>query len=172
MDWFSSVFKSFIMASVIMFCISFATSGHITIDALLAGYSTLGISILMILLYVINKFYMLPPASQSILILLTNIGPFLLMLFILSILLHLVIKYKTNISEGHVSSNYTTFSFISSILLLLQTYIIYNGINTPSFQTSNKLPKTTSSMAYLVGVLNFVSLTILFTVLKYYTTDG
>jgi hypothetical protein len=171
-DWFSAVFKSFLIASVILFAVSFLASGHATIDALLSGYSTLTISILMILLFVIQNYYNLPPNAQSVTALLTSIGPFLLMIFILIVLLYLVIKYRTIISEGHVSSTYNTFSFISSVLLLVQTYIIFNGISTERFKQTHKLSKITASMAYLVGVLNFISLIILFTVLKYFTTDG
>ena len=49
-DWYSSIYKAFIMASVIAFLISFFSSGEVSLGASLAGYSVLILGIMMILI--------------------------------------------------------------------------------------------------------------------------
>ena len=46
-NWYSLVYKALIYVSVILFLISFGTSGNTTIGALISGYSALTLSILM-----------------------------------------------------------------------------------------------------------------------------
>jgi hypothetical protein len=104
--------------------------------------------------------------------LLITLGPFLLLLGIISTLMYLLITYKTIITEGHVSSYYGTFSFLSSILILVQMYLFYDGIESEKFQKTHKLSKVTLSVFCLTSVLNAICVMILFVILKYYTTDG
>jgi hypothetical protein len=49
-DWYSSIYKAFIVASVISFLISFFSSGTVSLNASIAGYSTLILGIMMILI--------------------------------------------------------------------------------------------------------------------------
>ena len=58
------------------------------------------------------------------------------------------------------------------MLLLLQVYLVYTNINTDTFESSGKIPKVTSSLVYLLGVLTGICSIILSTILKYYSTDG
>jgi len=55
---------------------------------------------------------------------------------------------------------------------LLQIYIVFTNINTDKFETTGKISKVTSSLIYLLGVLTVMSSLIIFTVLKYFRTDG
>ena len=83
-----------------------------------------------------------------------------------------MITYKNNIINGRVSHGYYSFSNISVILLLIQLYIVYTNITSDSFEKTGKISKVTSSMVYLLGVLSGISSIILYTILKYFTTDG
>ena len=83
-----------------------------------------------------------------------------------------MIFYKDKIINEQVSQNYHSFSNITVILILIQLYIIYTNISTDRFISSGKLSKITSSIIYLMNVLTIISSIILFTILKYYTTDG
>ena len=76
------------------------------------------------------------------------------------------------IIDGHVSKNYYTFSNMAIVLLLLQLYIVYINISTERFEATGKMSKLTSSLVYLLGVLTSMCSLILYTILKYYTTDG
>jgi uncharacterized membrane protein len=76
------------------------------------------------------------------------------------------------IIDEHVSKSYYTFSNIAIVLLLLQLYIVYTNISTERFESTGKISKLTSSLVYLLGVLTSMCSLILYTILKYYTTDG
>ena len=175
--WYSSIYKSFILVSVILFLITFGTTGNTMIGSLIAGYSTLTLSILMIMIVIINHFVKLTQNTNiSVFSILYNVllttGPFALMFGIIGFLLYLTITYQNIISAGHISDSYYTFNTISLILLLLQIYLLYNGISDEKFDKSNQLSKITSSMVYLIGVIDSICVMILYIILKYYTTDG
>jgi hypothetical protein len=99
-------------------------------------------------------------------------GPFILILAVIGFILYLIISYKNLIIDEHVSKSYYTFSNIAIVLLLLQLYIVYTNISTERFESTGKISKLTSSLVYLLGVLTSMCSLILYTILKYYTTDG
>jgi hypothetical protein len=174
-NWYSLVYKALIYASVILFLISFGTTGNTTIGAVISGYSALTLSILMILIMLLNSVLNTTtgkPTMEIIKTILMAAGPFLLMLAVIGLILYLIIKYSKIISEGHVSSSYYTFSNISIILFLLQIYLLYGNMDTEQFKQTHKLSSVTSSLIYLLGVISCMSAMILYTILNYFTTDG
>jgi hypothetical protein len=174
-DWYSSIYKAFIMASVIAFLISFFSSGEVSLGAALAGYSVLILGIMMLLLILFQNILKINE-NQSFLQLMYSItmstGPFLLMLGVIGFILYLIIYYKPIIIDEHVAQSYYTFSNMVIVLLLVQLYIVYTNITTEKFEATGKLSKLTSSLVYLLGVLTTICSLIMFTILKYYTTDG
>ena len=174
-DWYSSIYKAFIMASVIAFLISFFSTGQISLGASLAGYSVLILGIMMILIILfqnILKFNQNQGLFKIVSSILISTGPFLLMLGVIGFILYLIINYKNLIIDQHVSTSYYTFSNMVIVLLLIQLYIVYTNITTERFESTGKLSQLTSSLVYLLGVLTSMCSLILFTILKYYTTDG
>ena len=172
---YSLVYKALMYVSVVLFLISFGTSGNTTIGALIAAYSTLLLSILMILVMLLN-IIMNTTQGKSVYetmkaIFLTS-GPFLLMLSVVWFILYLVIKYKNLISEGNVSSSYYIFSNISVILFLLQIYLLYKNMNTDNFILMGKLNSISSSLIYLLGIFSGACVLIIYSILGYFTTDG
>lgn len=174
-EWLTNIYKAFIYVSAILFIIALNTTGDTTINASISGYATMIVSILLILTIILNGFTQTTKTASTFQIisnLFITIGPFLLILGIIAALLYLLITYKTIISEGHVSSYYGTFSFLSSILILVQMYLLYDGIDSEQFKKTNRLSKITLSVLSLAAILNTICVFILFTILKYYTTDG
>ena len=100
-----------------------------------------------------------------------TISPFVLILFCIGWLLYLNITYKTIIIDGQVSSGYYIFSNIAVILLMIQLCIVYSIITSSSFDEKNVNPVTSSSII-LLGVLTAISINIVYTILKFFTTDG
>ena len=49
-DWYSGIYKSFIMASVVAFFISMLSTGNVSYGSELAGYSALIFGVMMILI--------------------------------------------------------------------------------------------------------------------------
>ena len=94
------------------------------------------------------------------------------MLFRSSMVLYLIVKYKSNIIDNRVSSGYYSFSNITALLIFIQLYIIYTNVFSDKFQNTGKIDKITSSLIYLLGVLSSMSAAVLYIILKYYTTDG
>ena len=173
--WLTNIYKAFIYVSAILFIIALNTTGDNTINASISGYATMIVSVLLIMTVILNGLTQNTKGISTFQLISTifiTLGPFLLILGIIAALLYLIITYKTIISEGHVSSYYGTFSFLSSILVLVQMYMIYDGINSEKFEKTNRLSKITLSILCLAAVLNSLCVMILFIILKYYTTDG
>jgi hypothetical protein len=174
-NWYSTIYKAFIIASVITFIIGFFSSTNIASGAYIAGYSVLTLGIMMILIILFNNI-LKSSANNSSFSSITSIlmisGPFLLILAVISFVLYLSINYKNIINAGHVPPSFNSFSNIIVLLLLFQNYLIYNSIGSDSFETSGKLPKVTTSLLYLIGILTAICSIILYTILKYYSTDG
>lgn len=174
-DWYSSIYKGFIIAGMIAFAIGFFTQGETSLGAYMSGYSVLILGIMMILIVLFNNILNISQGNTTFQLLYTILlatGPFLLMLGVISFILYLLITYKENIINNRVTSEYYSFSNINVILLLLQLYLVYTNITTDKFITTGKISKVTSSIIYLLGVLGIICSVILFTILKYFTTDG
>jgi hypothetical protein len=175
-SWITNIYKAFIFVSAILFIIALNTSGITSINATISGYSTMTISLLIIIMVVINNFNQTINGDlnyiQVIFNALFTMGPFILILGIIGFLLYILIYYKKVISEGHISSYYYTFSFLSSMLALLQIFILYNGTTSRQFQKTHLLSKITNSIVCFTAVINSICALILFIILKYYTTDG
>jgi hypothetical protein len=174
-NWYMYVYKSLIIASIILFIISFFTNSNTTVGSLIAAYSVLILAIMMITVIIINGVI---NVSQNkgiidfILTIIMNGGPFLLMLGVIGLILYLIITYGTKIGNGNVSPSYYTFSNINVILFLLQIYLIYNSIISDKFQITGKISKITLSLVYLIGIVAGICSLVQFTILKYFTTDG
>ncbi len=175
--WYSNVYSAFILAGVISCLIGFITQSQTSIGAYITGYSMFILSILMILIILFSKILNFTKndsfikTTQSILM---NTGPFILILGVVSFVLYLFIKYKNKIIEGHVAPGYNSFSNIISILLLMQFWVLYLELTKPNnnLETTGTLSRLTTSFIYLIGVLASISSIILYTILKYYSTDG
>lgn len=171
---YASVYKGFIISSVISFLIHFFSSGNTSFGALIAGYSVLSLGIMLILIVLINSISKITDQSttqilySSVLVSL----PFLLILAVLGIMLYLIITNKTNIIEGRVSDLFYSFNNIIVLLIMLQTYLIYKNIDTERFETTNRISKITASISNLISVLAGICSLIVFVVLTYYKTDG
>jgi lysylphosphatidylglycerol synthetase-like protein (DUF2156 family) len=130
---------------------------------------------MMILLILFTKIFEVTQNQTTFQIIWTVLmtsGPFILMCGIIGFILYLIIKYKDQINENHISQSYHTFSNITIILLLLQIYMVYTNISTKEFETSGKISKVTSSIIYLLGVLTGLCSMIMYIILKFFKTDG
>lgn len=174
-DWYSSIYKACIFASLVSFIIGFFTESKASLGAYIAGYSVLTLGIMMILIILFNNVLRVTSNGSTFQILsaiLMTSGPFLLIFAIISFILYLLINYRDKIIDGHVTPSYNSFSNIIVLLLLLQVYLVYTNISTDNFESSGKISKVTSSFIYLLGVLTAICSIILSTILKYYSTDG
>ena len=174
-DWFSSVYKGFIISALISFIIAFFTEGSASYGAYISGYSVLIIAIMMILLVLFNKILSSNPEGSTfgnLLKVFITSTPLLLMLAVIGFLFYMMITYKNIILEGNISKSYYSFNNINVILLLIQLYMIYNVTTSKNFENSGIFPRVTSNLILLIGILSGISSINIFIILKYFTTDG
>ena len=174
-DWYSTIYKACIYASIVAFIIGFFTSSSTSLGAYLAGYSVLILGVMMILVIVFSNVLKVTsnaPPLQLFYSIFTTAGPFILIFGVISFVLYLLIKYKNNIIDGKIAPGYYSFSNIIVTLLIMQLFLVLSNISTQKFETTGTMSKVTSSMIYLLGVLTTMSSIILYVILKYYSTDG
>ena len=174
-SWYSGLYKGLILASAITFILSGFTSGETSYGSLVAGYSTLTLAILMIIIIAMMGALKMVEGKnmlETITTILSTSGQFLLLLSVIGFVLYLIIYYKDVIRSGHVSNTYYSFSTLTTILILLQSYLIYTNLDTEKFATTNKLPKMTTNILYLLGVITWISSITIYITLKYFNTDG
>ena len=173
--WYTSLYKGFIITSVILFLISLGTTGETNVGAVIAGFSVLTVSILMImtdLLSVVVPNLKGASVFKSFLTVLLIAGPFIFMLGIIGLVIYLLVTYMNEIISGHVSSTYGSISNSLIIIFLAQIYVLYSAISSDSFETTKKVNRLSSLVLYLLNIIAVVCTIIMITVLKYYTTDG
>ena len=174
--WYTSIYKGFIISGLVAFIVGFFTNGKVSLESYIAGYSALILGIMMLLLILFNSVLKNATPNGSVLQqigeMLMAFGPFILILAVISFILYLMVYYKKLIIDNHISNSYNSFSNIAAILIFIQLYIIYTNITTSAFENTGKLSKVTTSIIYLLGVLTTICSIILYTILKYFTTDG
>jgi len=175
LNWYSGLYKGLILASAITFILSVFTSGETSYGSLVAGYSTLTLAILMVIIIAMMGSLKLVEGKgmlETITTILSSTGQFLLLLSVIGFVLYLIIYYKDIIQSGHVSNTYYSFSTLTTVLILLQSYLIYTNLDSDKFISTNKLPKITTNILYLLGVITWISSITIYITLKYFTTDG
>jgi hypothetical protein len=175
MKFYSEIYKAFIIASIVAFIISMATTGKVSYGGQVAGYASLIVGIMLILILLFNNISNDNSKSSTtslISVILMTTGPFIMIFAIIGFILYLLIENKDIIIDDHVSPKYKTFRNITQILLILQMLIVMSKLNSDPFKTTGKIGGLTSSIMYLFSVFTLVSSLILYVILTYYTTDG
>jgi hypothetical protein len=177
MTWDVYLWKSTITATVITFIIYMFTTGVNSLNASIAGYSLLIITILGIMIQLIRK----PITNQEgtstfkmIMNILMLTGPFFIVLAIIGFMLYLLIRYKNPIINNRVSQSFNTFSNITIFLIFIQVYFIYSEVmcDGPVCGDTGKIGKVSNSVLFLLSLLTMISTGIVYIILVYYRTDG
>ena len=174
-DWYSTIYRACIISSMIAFIIGFTTQSQTSLGAYISGYSVLILGIMLILVILIyNVLSGNQGASnlQSLYSIILTAGPFILILAVIGFVLYLLINYRNLIISGNIAPGYNSFNTIITLLIFIQLYLVYNNISSDRFQTTGKISRVTSSFIYLLGVITAICSIILYTILKYFTTDG
>jgi len=78
-DWYASIYKGFIAASIVSFIIGFFTQGNTSLGAYISGYSILILAIMMILIILFNNILTITEGQSTLKLLYTilfSTGPF------------------------------------------------------------------------------------------------
>jgi len=97
-----------------------------------------------------------------------EILPYILMVFNLGYLLYLITVNKTIITSGNINNDYNIFSKIFIILTIVQTSVIYYGINT---STNGLMNPVYNALLVLMCIVNFYIIRIIKIVVVDYPVD-
>jgi hypothetical protein len=183
MSWYSGVYNALIIAGLVAFIIGMFSSGKISVDAFIAGYSTLALGVMLLLMTVLNGITKQTATSvqsqnvfmrmfQPIFSFFSIIIPFVLPLGVIVLSLYMLIKYRKPIINNRVSAGYYSFSMINIILILVQMYLFYKNTSTPEFEKTGKISSVQGNMITLLGIITTISAINVYIILKYFRTDG
>ena len=114
--------------------------------------------------------------ANSILDFIKNSAPSLLLIALLIAIIILNYNFYERINRGIIPMEFTNYSFISSLLIIIQMVTFYQYVN--STMLKGKLHKVSvkesvlETIMYLLSVLNFIFIVIMYILLHFYTTDG
>jgi hypothetical protein len=171
---FQIVYSGLIFVGVILSILSLFAGGNSTANIFISSYTFIITGVTLLVGFLIHKIINRSDLTlfQSFFILLSTTGPFILLLGVLGFTLYLIINFMNQINSGNVASSYKLFSKLSLVLILIQLYITYRGMQTPGFKDNGSISKIYSSFAYLVGVVNLAIVLTSWSILNYFSTDG
>ena len=171
---FQIVYNGLIFVGIILSIVALFIDSNSNANLYISSYTFISAGIILLIGFLIHKILKNPNASNADFFsaFLSNVGPFLLLIGILSFMLYLVISFKNKIDSGTLSDGYALFSKLSVVFILIQLYITYNGMKTSNFKETGSISKIYGSFSYLVGVINIFIVAIMATILFYFSTDG
>ena len=104
--------------------------------------------------------------------------PIGLLIGVLSAIIILYFNFFKRINRGTIPTEFSTFSFLSSLLIIIQLASFYQYIVNTVFKSPESGQKHTvatsalETIMYLLSVLNMIILVIMYILLHFYTTDG
>jgi len=169
-------FYTFIYTSLILFIMSFFTSSYTYIGSIVCADACLSVALIIIMVDILynlfNKSIERTTSQNMLFSVISSLGPFLFIFIILSFSVYYMISFREKILSGQVSPSYITFNNMSIVLIIIQTVILFSAATSKTYRQTGKISKITSSLLYLVSLINVICLYIIYVVLNYYMTDG
>jgi hypothetical protein len=189
----TDILKPFLLTVLIMFIIVLFYSGETYYNILIAGVPILLISILIIILYILKNIFTSPEITgfNAFKTGITSVSPLLLLATSLSVLLYLMIVNKSRIigdcnkdnnidkfnSDNNsenicVSSEYSSFSFCTILLIIFQIIVLLIVISNTNFINGGQIETKLFVLLFLLAVINLLLMFPIYTILTVYTADG
>jgi len=169
-------FYTFIYTSLILFIMSFFTSSYTYIGSIVCADACLSVALIIIMVDILynlfNKSIERTTSQNMLFNVISSLGPFLFIFIILSFSVYYMISFREKILSGQVSPSYIIFNNMSIVLIIIQTVILFSAATSKTYRQTGKISKITSSLLYLVSLINVICLYIIYVVLNYYMTDG
>ena len=155
-----------IIASTIIILLTINSTGENGVISLISGYSGL---LAGIVFFLVITFVSLESIKMSFII---DIFPFILMLITIIVTIIFTNNSWQNISDGHVPSEYYTYSYISLFLIIVQLWFLVSAIRNIGQTPLQIIGQPTYSMLCLLWTLNIIVVIIISILLKFYKTNG
>lgn len=101
-----------------------------------------------------------------------EILPTLLMFIVLSWLVILNYQYYSQINKGNVTTEYSQFSNISTIMVIFQMAILFKYIYIDPAKQNKPENSKYASASYLIALLNVIFIGMMNIIIVYFSTDG
>ena len=170
--WYTIIYNSLLVVGVIIIFCTMGSNSASNLTGTIIGYSFIVTGILLLIGYLLNNMNSISGSSFSLISSLITVGPFVLLIGILTYMIYLLSYYFSQITAGHISSGYYTFMNIFIVLLMIEFYVFYNGTQDKVFKTTGTVGKITGMILYLLELVSIVTAITLGIVLKYFSTDG
>jgi hypothetical protein len=170
--WYTIIYNSLLVVGVIIIFCTMGSNSASNLTGTIIGYSFIVTGTLLLIGYLLNNMNATTGSNFSLISSLVTIGPFVLLIGILIYMIYLLSYYFSQITAGHISSGYYTFMNIFIILLIVEFYVFYNGIQDKAFKTTGTVGKITGMILYLLELISIVTVITLGIILKYFSTDG
>jgi len=174
-SWFSTLYLSLGVTGLILMIFSMMFTGQTSLS--IVAYSTMMLAVGMIATHIYLKVSRYLGTLESVSVfnylynLLLYMGPVLVYLAILILSVVAFVKYKDVINQNRTSSQYYTFSGISSMFVVIEFVVLWLGI------TSKPADEPVMSsfyrvLMYLLASINLYAVVIMWYILTTYSTDG
>ena len=170
--WYTIIYNSLLVVGVIIIFCTMGSNSASNLTGTIIGYSFIVTGTLLLIGYLLNNMNTINGSSFSLISSLITVGPFVLLIGILTYMIYLLSYYFSQITAGHISSGYYTFMNIFIVLLMIEFYVFYNGTQDKVFKTTGTVGKITGMILYLLELVSIVTAITLGIVLKYFSTDG
>lgn len=149
----------------ILFSISLFQSMLFIPDNIFKGYNIVGYSTILGMFLMLT--FIKSSMENSLIVMLKQFGMYLSVIAPVSILLYTSIRYKKVIEEDATNvENYRTLKVITTILLLIQTYILANYILTKNISMNQSIT------LLMFSILNIFVSGLLWREVAFFVTDG
>jgi hypothetical protein len=144
------------------------------------GLTAIALSIMVFMgIYVSKKIFNKPVAGEQnnlVGIILVNVLPIILTLFVIMYTIYLNFSYFTRINSDKVTRDYHTYSFMSSFLIIVQiilisTYLFNYILNNNANPEVIKKIELSKSITYVLCVVNFIFILMIHISLAFFSTD-
>ena len=162
---------AFIIGGLIIVVLTVGTKNYDAVIGTICGYSVACCATIVLAALTYTNIINGNMKPRWITILYTLV-PFIILFLIFALSLALLSIYFDQISNNRVNHYYSSFSMLSVIFILMQTYIIYSATKQKSFQENGGISVVNISKLLLISVINIIIITTLGITLKYFSTDG
>jgi len=145
-------------------------------DATIYGFGLVDISILSIIFITFALASRMANVNLGIMQFIKNlvIGayPSIIMLVMITWLIVINATYRKEINKGTVPSEYNSFSFMSTVLILIQLALLFKITHNEVNNIQDPNASLMKSLSFLLSILNFLFIGIINIILKFFITDG
>lgn len=159
---YKQLYSTFLIFTLIIIIISFFTKSNIQNKLHIAGYSAYCITIIIIIVSLIQNYYLQLNKISDII-------PFSLILICVLLHLYLLITHQEKISSMNVSKDYYIFLFISICITIFQIVILINRNFEFIFENLSNIKK---AVLNLTSIINIISVVFIYSILSLNITDG